>query len=160
MIESVDVNGLRRVFGILSFDQYSAIEREQVPRAAYVTYSTIHHFKNFVLHGVKILSISRGRATDDVVDLDIIVFAAHSTAVHSVRKLDKDGVLLHNPLNVLASNTNDSLVVLIGDVERDRRGHFLLDHAEASLHKVVVDGHDVDVEIVLVEPVKDDLYIA
>lgn len=69
-------------------------------------------------------------------------------------------MLLHNTLDVLPSNSDDAFVVLIRHMERDRSRHFLLHKHETLLHGLVAGSHNIDVEIVLVETVKDDLNIA
>jgi hypothetical protein len=69
-------------------------------------------------------------------------------------------MLLHDTLNVLAANANNTLVVLIGDMERDGCWHLLFNQGQALLHGIVGGSHDVDIEVVLVETVKNDLNIA
>lgn len=82
------------------------------------------------------------------------------TSIHCVRELHKDRVFLHDALDVGATNTDDAFVILVGDMERDGGGHLLFDQAQPLLHRVVTGGHDINVEIVLVEAIKDDLHIA
>ena len=69
-------------------------------------------------------------------------------------------MLLHDSLDVLPTNTDNSLVVLVWNMERDGGRHLLLDQAKTLLHRVITGGHNVDVEIVLVEAIEDDLNIA
>ena len=118
------------------------------------------HVHDLLLDQVQALRIPRWRPTDDIVDLDIIVLLAHSATVHGVRELDEDGVFLHDTLDVLPTDADDALVVLVRHMERDRRGHLLLDKIQAVLGRFVLVSTDIDVEIVLVEAVKDDLNIA
>lgn len=81
------------------------------------------------------------------------------TSIHSIREFDEDRMLLHNSLDMLATNTYDSLMILVGDVERDGCGHLLLNQAETLLHRVIACSHDIDIEVVLVEAIEDDLNI-
>jgi hypothetical protein len=106
------------------------------------------------------LGIASWGAANDIVDFDIVIFTAHATSVHRIRELDENGVLLHDSLDMLTTDSNDALVVLVGDMERDGSGHFLLDKGQALLHGIVTATHDVDVEVVLIEAVKNDLHIA
>lgn len=82
------------------------------------------------------------------------------TSIHSVRKFDKDRMLLHDTLDMLSANANDTLVILIGDMERDGCRHLLFNQGQALLHGFVGGSHDVDIEVVFVEAVKNDLNIA
>ena len=82
------------------------------------------------------------------------------TSVHGIGKLDKDGMLLHDPLNVLTTNTDDALVILVGDVEGDGGRHLLLNQGQPLPHGLETRRHDIDVEVVLVEAVEDDLNVA
>ncbi len=66
-------------------------------------------------------------------------------------------MLLHDALNVLSPNANDSLVVLIRYVEGYRSRHLLLDEGQSRLHRLVVRAAYVDVEVVFIEPIEDDL---
>ncbi len=61
---------------------------------------------------------------------------------------------------MLSTNTNDSLVVLIRDMERDRCWHLLLNQVQSVLRSLVLRTAYVYVEVVLVEPVKNDLNVA
>ena len=158
MIESVNVDRLRGVFRVL------LVVSSELPRKGCgmfpKTYSTVHHLQNLVLDRVEVLGVTSGSSADDVVNLDVVILAAHTAAVHCIGELDEYRVLLHDSLNVLTANTDDALVVLVWNVERDRRRHFLFHHAQASLHKLVVDGHNINVEVVLVEAIKDNLNVA
>ena len=69
-------------------------------------------------------------------------------------------MLLHDALDVLAANANDSLVVLVWNMEGYRSRHLLLDKGQPLFHGLVAPAHDVNVEIVLVEAVEDDLNVA
>lgn len=82
------------------------------------------------------------------------------TSVHGIGELDENRVFLHDSLDVLPTDTNDPLVVLVWNMERNRRRHLLLDEGEALFHRFVRGSHDVDVEVVLVEAIKDDLDVA
>lgn len=152
MVQTVDVHDLRGVLRVLvdmSVTGGKVIAEE--------THGSVDHLQNLVLNGIEILGVPGRRAADDVVDLDIVVFAAHAASVHCIRELDKDRVLLHDALNVLSSDANDALVVLVRDMERDGSGHLLLNKGQTLLHRVVAGGHDIDVEVILIEAVEDDL---
>lgn len=84
----------------------------------------------------------------------------HCTSVHCVGELDEDRVLLHDSLDVLATNTDDSLMVLVRNMEGNRSRHFLLDKAETLLHRFKTTSHDINVEVVLVKAIEDDLNAA
>jgi hypothetical protein len=77
----------------------------------------LNHVHNLLLHKIEILGVTCWRTADDVVDFDVILLLAVTAAVHSVRKLHKDGVLLHDALDVLTTNSDDALVVLVRHVE-------------------------------------------
>lgn len=70
-----------------------------------------------------------GSARDDVVL--VVRVSTESGEFFGVGELDVDAELSHDPLNVLASNADDTLVVRLGDVERDLGGQLLLKHCEA-----------------------------
>lgn len=61
---------------------------------------------------------------------------------------------------MLTTNADNSFVVLIGYMERDRRRHFLLHKVETVLCRIVLVAYNVNIEVVLVEAVKDDLNVA
>ena len=124
------------------------------------TYNFLHHVHNLLFDKIKVLSIASRSTADNIVNLDIVVILSDTTAIHSVGELDKHGVLFHDPLNVLPSNTNDTLVVLVRDVERNRRRHLLFDKVQTVFRCLVLRSTNIDVEIVLVEAVKQDLYVA
>ena len=81
------------------------------------TYNFLNHVHNLLLDKVEALSISSGSTTDDIVHLDIIIFFPSTTAIHGVGEFDEHGILLHNALDMLATDADDSLVVLIGNME-------------------------------------------
>lgn len=120
----------------------------------------LNHVHNLLLDQVQALRVTSRSAADDIVDLDVIIFLAHATTIHGVGELDKDRVFLHDALNVLATNANDSLVVLVRNVEGNGSGHFLLDKIQAVLGGLILIAAHVDVEVVLVEAIKDDLHVA
>lgn len=82
------------------------------------------------------------------------------TSLLRVGELDEDRVLLHNALDVLAADADDSFVILIRHVERDRGWHLLLHQAQALLHRFIGRSIDVDVEVVLAKVFEHDLNIA
>ena len=61
---------------------------------------------------------------------------------------------------MLATYSDDTLVVLIRYVEGNRSRHFLLNEVESVLGGVVLCSADVDVEVVFVEAIEDDLDVA
>lgn len=61
---------------------------------------------------------------------------------------------------MLAANTDDSLVVLIGDVEGNRSRHLLLDKIKTALGGFKLVSANVNVEVVLVEAIEDNLNVA
>lgn len=61
---------------------------------------------------------------------------------------------------MLTTDPNNTFVVLIRNVEGYRSRHLLLYKVEAVLRSIVLRATDVDIEIVLVEAVKDDLNVA
>jgi hypothetical protein len=129
----------------------------------YIRHTTDHfldHVHNFLLHQIEALGIASWSAADNVVDTDIVFVLAHATAVHGIGELDKDRVFLHDALDVLATDANDALMVLVRDVEGDRGWHLLLDQVQAILGRLVGRAADVNVEVVFVEAIEDDLRVA
>jgi hypothetical protein len=51
-------------------------------------------------------------------------------------------------------------VILIRNMEGDGGRHFLLDKSKPLLHGIVASSNDVDVEVVLVEAIKNYLDVA
>jgi hypothetical protein len=60
-------------------------------------------------------------------------------------------------LDVLATNANDSFMVRLGNMERDFRWQFLLQHRQTMQGTRIGPG-DVDQEVVVVERFKLDLH--
>ena len=138
MIQAVDVNRLRDELGI----------------------GLLNHVHDLLLDKVQVLSIASRSTANDVVNLDVIFLLAKASTVHSVRELDEDRVLLHDTLDVLTTNTDDALMVLVWHVERNCSGHLLFDEVEAILSRLVLcTAHD-DIEVVLVEAIEHNLYAA
>lgn len=146
MVQPINIDDLRRIFGILMQGLMSVNKKSRVEGFQARTYSSVNHFENLVLNSIKILGIACRSTANNIVDFDVIVLATHSpcsvivshllirsckgkgffsrtaallTSVHSIGELDKDRVLLHDALNVLTANTNNALMVLVGDMERD-----------------------------------------
>ena len=69
-------------------------------------------------------------------------------------------MLLHDALDVLATNADNTLMVLVRNVEGNGCRHLLLHQSQTFLHGGVVVCQDVDVEVVLAEVVENDLDIA
>lgn len=124
------------------------------------TYHFLDHVHDFLLDQIQALGVACRRAANDIVNLDIVVLFANATPVHGVGEFDEDGVLFHDALNVLATYSNDTLVVLVRYVEGDRSRHLLLNEVETVFGGVVLCSTDVDVEIILVEAIEDDLDVA
>ncbi len=82
------------------------------------------------------------------------------TAVHGIRELHEDRVLLHDTLDMLTTDTDNALVVLIGYMERNRSRHLLFHKRQSLLHGVVIGSNDVDVEIILPKALEHDLDVA
>jgi len=120
----------------------------------------LNHVHDLLLDKLKVVGVTRRSAADDVVNLDVIIVLANATTVHGIRELDEDRVLLHDALDVLASNANDALVVLVRHVERDRSWHLKLHKIQTTLCSLVLRTAHVNVEVVLIEAIKDNLDIA
>lgn len=92
--------------------------------------------------------------------IDYILETKELTAFLGVGELDEDRVLLHDALDMLSANTNDTLVILIRHMERDRGWHLLLNKTQALLHRFVGRSIDIDVEVVLAKVLEHDLNVA
>jgi hypothetical protein len=124
----------------------------------YETYNTINHVQDLRLDKLKSTGITSRRTANNVVDLDVIVLPTNTTPVHGVRELDKHRVLLHYSLNVLPSDANDSLMVLVRNMEGNRCRHLLLNERKSRFHRIIFSGTDIDVKVILVEAVKYNLH--
>ena len=113
-----------------------------------------------MLDKIQALRITGRSATDDIVNLDVVIFLAHATTIHGVGELDEDRVFLHDALDVLATNSNNSFMVLVGHVERNGRRHLLLDKIQSVFGGFILVATHINVEVVLVETIEDDLNIA
>ena len=80
-----------------------------------------------MLDQVKILSIARRSTTDDIIHLDVVLLFTEAAAVHGVRELHEDRVLLHDALDVLTADTDNTLMVLVRNMEGDGSRHLLFD---------------------------------
>ena len=168
MIEAVDDDPLLHEFGILlgasqlpgHLVEIQVRSPPPPPPPPPPTHRLLDHFHNLLLDLIQVLRVSRRRAADDVVDLEVVIFPAEPTSFHHVRELHKDRVLLHDPLDVLAADADDAFVVLVRHVERDRGWHLLLHEIETALDGVVTCTADVHVQVVLAVAVEDDLHIA
>ena len=120
----------------------------------------LDHVHDLLLDEFQIVGVARRSAADDVVDLDVIIILANATTVHGVGELDKDRVLLHDALDVLTSNADNALVVLVRYVERNGSWHLKLHKIQSTLCCLVLRTAHVNVEVVLVEAIKDNLHIA
>lgn len=124
------------------------------------TYHFLDHVHDLLLDQIEALCVTSRSTTDHVVHFDIIVLLANASAIHGVGELNEDRVLFHDALNVLASDANNALVVLIRYMEGNRSWHFLFNKVEAVLRCLVLAPAYVNAEVVLVEAVEDDLYVA
>ena len=61
---------------------------------------------------------------------------------------------------MLSAYPNDTLVVLIRDVERDGGRHLLFDQVETVPGRIVLSSTNINVKVVLVEAIEDDLDVA
>lgn len=125
-----------------------------------LTYHFLHHIHNLLLDHVQGLCVASGRSADDIVNLDIVVLLTYSSAVHGIGEFDENRILLHDALDVLASDTNDTLVILVGNMKRDGRRHFLLHKIQAVFGSVVLGPTYVDVKIIFIETIEYDLHVA
>jgi hypothetical protein len=82
------------------------------------------------------------------------------TSVHSIREFDENRMFFHDALNVLATDADYALVVLIGHVERDGSWHLLLNEGHTLLHRVICRCNNIDIKVVLSEAIEDDLDVA
>lgn len=124
------------------------------------TYNFLDHVHDLLLDKVQALRVTSWCPADDIVDLDVIVFLAHSAAVHGVGEFDENRVLLHDALDVLSTDSDDPLMVLVRYMKGNGRRHFLFHQIQAILRRIVLVSAHIDVEVVLIESVKDNLDIA
>lgn len=122
-----------------------------------ITYHFLYHIHDFLLNKLEILSVAGRCATNNVLHSNIIIIFANAAAIHGVGKLDENGVLLHYALDMLAPNTNNTLMVLIRNMEGDRGRHFLFDQVKAVSCCFILGRAHINIEVVLVESVKDYL---
>ena len=61
---------------------------------------------------------------------------------------------------MLATDSNDTLVVLVRNMKRDGSRHFLLHKIKAVFGGVVLSPTYVDVKVVLIEAIEYDLNVA
>lgn len=119
-----------------------------------------HHVHDFLLDQIQSLGIPSWSSTDHIVDLDIVVLLADTSAVHCVGEFDKDRIPLHDTLDVLSTNANYAFMVLVGHMKRDGGRHFLLYELQSILSRIVLGTAYVNVEIVFVEAIENDLDVA
>lgn len=138
VVETVNRDGLRNELGV----------------------NLLNHVHDLLLDELQVVGIARRRTANDVVDLDVIIILSDTATIHGVGELDEDRVLLHDALDVLATNADDALVVLIRHVERDGSRHLQLHEVQAVLRSLVLRAAYINVEVVLVEAVEDNLHVA
>ena len=61
---------------------------------------------------------------------------------------------------MLATDSDDALMVLIRYMEGDRSRHLLLHQVKSVLSSVVLCSTDIDIEVVFIEAIEDDLDVA
>ena len=61
---------------------------------------------------------------------------------------------------MLATYANNAFMVLVRNMERYGGWHFLFYKVQAILGSIILSSADVNVEVVLIEAVKDDLNVA
>ncbi len=98
---------------VVSADRFQ-VNKSRLPKE---THNFLNHVHNLLFDKVEALSISGGSSTDDIVYLDVIIFFPSTTTIHCVGEFDEHGIFLHDALDVLATDADDSLVVLIGNME-------------------------------------------
>ena len=120
----------------------------------------INQIHDLVLDQFQVDGVTSGRTADNVVDFEIFVIApVHGATVHRIRELDEDRVLLHDALNVLASDADDTLMVLVWNVEGNSSWHLSLNKLQSVFSCVVRRATNIDVEVVVIETIEDDLNI-
>lgn len=82
------------------------------------------------------------------------------TSFLRIGELDEDRVFLHDALDVLTTDANDALMILIRHMERDGSWHLLLNQTQTLLHRVVGRSIDVNIEVVLAKVLEHDLHVA
>ena len=135
VVQAIDAYGLGHEFSILGRSKQDVRYCRGKIRGPY---SFFHHVHDLLLHQIKVLSIASRCTANDVVNLDIVVFLANTATIHSIRELHEDGVFLHNALDVLAAYTNNALVVLVWDMERNGSWHLLFYKFQTVLRSFVV----------------------
>ena len=113
-----------------------------------------------MLDKIKILGVTCRGTTDNIINFNVILLLAKPSTIHSIGKLNEDRILLHDALNVLTTDTNNALVVLIRHMEGNSSWHLLFDKVETVLCGLVLCAAYYNVEVVLIEAVKDDLHAA
>lgn len=168
MVQAVDDDGLRDKFCVLC----STLDMSDVCRAfvdgcrrllfriVRCTYHFLHHIHNLLFDHVQGLCVASRRSADDIVNLDIIVLLTYSSTVHGIGELDENRILFHNSLDMLAPDTNDTLVVLVRNMKGDGSRHFLLHKIKAVFGSIVLGPAYVDVKVVLIETIEYDLHVA
>ena len=80
----------------------------------------------------------------------IIVIPAQRSKLFCIRKLDVNSVLLHDPLNVPSSDSNNTFMVRLWDMEGYLSGKLLLQKRKTSQDGGVGAGK-IDKKVVIVE---------
>jgi hypothetical protein len=123
------------------------------------TYNFLDHIHNLLLDQIQALCVSSGCPTNDVVNLDVIVILTDTAPIHGVGELDEHRIFLHDTLDVLTTDADDTLVILIRNMKGDGRGHLLLYQIEPILCRLILSAADIDVEIIFIETVEYYLHI-
>ena len=124
----------------------------------------VDHVHDLILHKVKAGRVASRSTADNVFNFDIFLLTmtgvVANAAIHRIGELEEHRVLLHNTLDMSASNADYTLVVLIRDMKRYGRRHFRFDKVQAVLDRLVTWAADHDVKIVFVESVEEDLDVS
>ena len=82
-----------------------------------VTHSTVNHVQDLRFDQFQVLGVAGRCSADHIINLDIIIFTAHTPTIHSVRELHENRMLFHDTLDVLATDTNNAFMILVWDME-------------------------------------------
>ena len=87
-------------------------------------YLRVHQLHNGLLEIVEVHGVLGGRPSDNVVL--VVVISAHGGELFGVRELHVHAILLHDALDAATADADDTLMVRLGNVERDLRRQLLL----------------------------------
>ena len=95
----------------------------------YTTDLGVDKFHNGLLEIVQVHGILGRRTGNDVVF--VVIVTTHSRKLLGIRKLDVHTILLHDALDAATADADDTLMVRLGNVERDLRRQLLLQESQA-----------------------------